>query len=49
MNGYSGEEEDGEIVEEEVVDQINYGDDVWFCPIKSHDTLIGRLKNLDLF
>jgi hypothetical protein len=30
MNGYSGEEEDGEIVEEEVVDQINYGDDVWF-------------------
>jgi hypothetical protein len=28
MNGYSGEEEDGEIVEEEVVDQINYGDDV---------------------
>lgn len=30
MNGYGGEEEDGEIVEEEVVDQINYNDNmVW--------------------
>lgn len=28
INGYGGGEEDGEIVEEEVVDQINYGDDV---------------------
>ena len=28
VNGYGGEEEDGEIVEEEVVDQINYSDNV---------------------